>query len=422
MATIFFLLSVSATTAAPQDNSTILRFLPAFIHASDKPAAANPVVDASMFSEPPKGDGRYVVIAWNDLGMHCMDDSFQDFAILPPYNTLYAQVIRRGEEPKIVTSGVQVQYRILNNTTSVHKTDFWNYAQELFSLPGPLPEDTGLAGKGLTGSMDPRSGYFLAEGIPLTEYFDDTTRSPYQLAEVVVRDSQGVILAGTQTVLPVSTEMRCDNCHADNGSANASIATGTVKQNILILHDQKHKTSLMINRPVLCANCHGSNALGITGNPELPSLSLAMHRRHASLDDGTMEGTCYQCHPGRQTKCFRGVMFKEGLSCHDCHGGMSKIADPDRRPWIDEPRCGSCHADHQENAGKLYRLSLGHKGIMCSVCHGSTHAIYPSTEPLDNRQSIWLQGSPGTINNCRVCHTNDPDENEGPHQEHGDDD
>ena len=33
------------------------------------------------------------VIAWNNLGMHCMDADFSVFAILPPYNTIQAQVI-----------------------------------------------------------------------------------------------------------------------------------------------------------------------------------------------------------------------------------------------------------------------------------------------------------------------------------------
>ena len=38
---------------------------------------------------------RYVVLAWNDLGMHCYNRDFRDLAVLPPYNTLWAQVLRR---------------------------------------------------------------------------------------------------------------------------------------------------------------------------------------------------------------------------------------------------------------------------------------------------------------------------------------
>ena len=28
----------------------------------------------------------YIVLAWNDLGMHCANDDFSDIVILPPYN------------------------------------------------------------------------------------------------------------------------------------------------------------------------------------------------------------------------------------------------------------------------------------------------------------------------------------------------
>lgn len=405
--TICCLIGLGGTaTTVLAGQSFYLKFLPAFIHPQPP-----------VFGAPPKGDGRYEVIAWNDLGMHCMDPSFQVFSILPPYNNLVAQVIRRGEEPDIVTTGVTVQYRILGNTTSSGKTNFWEYAQKLFGLGSPLPKDVGLAGKGMSGVMTPApGGKFTAEGIPVTEIFDNRSRSAYQLAEVVVKDSQGAILAATQTVVPVSTELHCENCHGNNGRANPSIATGDVKKNILLLHDRNEGTSLSANLPVLCAECHSSNALGAAGKPGLPSLSSAFHLRHASMDDGTMEGTCYQCHPGPETQCLRGAMFQAGYTCHDCHGGMAKVGDPQRRPWLDEPRCADCHGTfYGENSGTLYRNSVGHNGIMCAACHGSPHAIYPSLNPLDNRQSIRLQGSAGSINSCGVCHTNRIGQKGNPH-------
>ncbi len=42
-----------------------------------------------------KGDD-YVVIGWNDLGMHCINPSYKTLALLPPYNNLWVQVIKRG--------------------------------------------------------------------------------------------------------------------------------------------------------------------------------------------------------------------------------------------------------------------------------------------------------------------------------------
>ena len=415
LAAVFFTLFFTVAANGAEKNSMLL-FLPAII---------SPMADPPGIGAPPPGNDNYTLIAWNDLGMHCMDPSFEDFAVLPPYNTLWAQLIRKGDEPDIVTSGVTVSYRVLGNTRSDNKTNFWDHAQQLFDLSAPLPANVGLKGFGLQGVMAPESDHFIAEGIPLTEYLDRNTSRPYpyQVAELVARDSNGQILASTQTVLPVSTEMHCDYCHQDNSSANPTIATGVVKQNILSLHDRNNSTNLMAQRPVLCANCHSSNALGTTGQPGVPSLSRAMHSNHAPLDDGTMEGTCYSCHPGPKTKCLRGTMFEQGMSCQDCHGSMNDVASANRRPWIDEPQCGSCHGTaYAENPGKMYRFSTGHEGIYCQACHGSQHAIGPSTQKNDNIQAILLQGSPGTIDTCTVCHTSTPDRSEGPHQGDGGDD
>ena len=158
----------------------------------------------------------YVVLAWNDLGMHCYNRNFQDLGVLPPFNNLWAQVIKVGDPPQIITSGIEVTYEFPNNTYSVGKSNFWTYAQKLFGLPSPLPANIGLTGKGLAGSMDLDGDHFKVDGIPLTEFQDTapTTPYPYQLATVIVRDAQTKVeLARTITVAPVSTEMHCDTCH-----------------------------------------------------------------------------------------------------------------------------------------------------------------------------------------------------------------
>ena len=36
---------------------------------------------------------NYIILGWNDLGMHCANKDFQNICILPPYNTLVTQVI-----------------------------------------------------------------------------------------------------------------------------------------------------------------------------------------------------------------------------------------------------------------------------------------------------------------------------------------
>ena len=36
------------------------------------------------------------ILGWNNLGMHCMDSDYSVFTILPPYNTIEAQLIVGG--------------------------------------------------------------------------------------------------------------------------------------------------------------------------------------------------------------------------------------------------------------------------------------------------------------------------------------
>jgi hypothetical protein len=367
--------------------------------------------------------GDYIVLAWNDLGMHCYNRDFQNLAVLPPYNTLWAQVIQKGNPPRVITAGITVSYVFTDNTYSVGKSNFWTYDQQLFGVN--LPDNVGLKGKGLSGTMDLRGDHFVAEGIPLTEFRDSapTTPYPYQLATVIVRNSStNAELARAITVAPVSTEMHCDYCHSDNGIGNPNIATGVVEQNILTLHDRDamedyppgHSGPLMGRRPILCAECHASNALGAPGVAGLPSLSRAMHDTHQEVVHPGLTG-CYSCHPGPRTQCLRDVMAQRGMDCINCHGDMSRVAQ-NPNPWLNEPRCDNttCHGSGYALDQPLYRNSKEHGGIYCEGCHDSTHAIAPSRQPNDGIKFIALQGDPGTLHQCTVCHTSQPTA-AGPH-------
>jgi len=388
-------------------------FLPIILRPAPTPTAqatptATPVV-------PPVNDDEYVVLGWNDLGMHCYNRDFQDLAVLPPYNNLWAQVIRRGDPPQIITNTVTVEYAFPDNTYSAGKSNFWQYDQQLFGVD--LPLDIGLTGKGMSGEMDAAATHFTADGIPLTEFSDSnpTQADPFQLAQLVVSLADGSEVARSTVVAPVSTEMRCDNCHSDGGVED--ISTGRVETNILTLHDEEnadeypagHEGRLMDRRPVLCAECHASNALGAPGVAGLPNLSRAMHKEHAGKVPNTTEG-CYNCHPGPSTKCLRDVMSTEfDMGCTDCHGDMRAVAN-NPNPWLNEPRCDTCHTDPQyAQNNPLFRLSTGHGGVYCEGCHDSTHAIAPSSQGRDAIKFVELQGHGGPIDTCTVCHVTAPD-------------
>ncbi|MEZ5397162.1 MAG: Ig-like domain-containing protein [Bryobacterales bacterium] len=221
-------------------------------------------------------------------------------------------------------------------------------------------------------------------------------------------------------------------------------------------------------KPVLCASCHASNALGTTGQPGVASLTTAVHRKHANVVDPVTDMTldfaqnrsaCYRCHPGSETRCLRGKMGAAvaadgslAIQCQSCHGGMSAVG-ADREGWLDEPTCQACHTgtatsnngeirytDARTASGalrvavndrfatnpntpaagfSLYRFSSGHGGLQCEACHGSTHAIYASSHANDNVQSISLQGHAGTVSECTSCHASMPRTTTGgPHGMH----
>lgn len=345
--------------------------------------------------------GDYVVLGWNDLGMHCMNAEFSTLCILPPYNNLWAVVIKRGDPPELISSGVRLGYRFPDNTDSAGKVNFWDYDFALFGVD--LSPNVGLAGKGLSGSMDWNGTAWEAPGVPVTPFEDSnpTIEDPYQLAEVTLKDLEENLLDTTTFVVPVSTEIHCDNCHRYPTNIN-----------ILKKHDEENGTNLQNEKPVLCARCHASNALGTTGNPELPNLSLAIHKYHGEEIGRDMN--CYQCHPGSKTQCLRGAMHLAGKWCTDCHGDMYAVGSENRDPWLDEPRCAACHPGQPEETGKLYRHSRGHGGIYCEACHNSTHAELPTAVANDSVQAMRVQGQATFIKNCTVCHTNRPT-GPGPH-------
>ena len=326
-----------------------------------------------------------------------------------------------GKEPRIVTSGVDVTYRIENNTHSVGKTNFWDWAPSLFGVN--LPPDVGLTGNGLSGAMTPTGqNDWAATGIPVTPIDDRGKLDPYPISEITVA-SAGRALATTHAVVPVSWEISCNLCHPNpNVSPGTPVTDADVEFDILDRHDVKHQTQLhasaVSGKPVLCAECHADPALGTPGVPHVKSLSHAMHGSHAlrvvSLT-AMGKNACYACHPGFETNCQRDVHFSKGIFCTQCHGDMMAVANPARTPWISQPTCAGCHKQRQrefgfEEPGKLFKDSHGHGNVHCSACHGSPHAIGPAVTDQDNMQAMEQQGFAGTISKCTVCHTSTPKE------------
>ncbi len=396
---------------------------------------------------------QYQVLAFNDLGMHCYDRDFSVFSILPPFNVIHAQVVKKGAEPEVLDdTEVEVYYSSVRdtrgsiNTTSVGKTNFWDFVYELFGVfPSP---DEGLTGNRMPGNRkterifaeyNPDKKWFTASGIPITSTDDSGSKNHYPMMRITAVDkATGQVLAYTDIVLPVSDEMHCGDCHSTGGmAANQSTAKRysigawsdgggdpeiEYRENILILHDAKHGTNLLSSTPVLCASCHYFPALDLAGKgpqgPQvgLPLLSEAIHGRHGRTMNGQMPsnpqdaiipdtagtGACYYCHPGSSTKCLRGVMAQSGIECQNCHGGMLQVAGEfsSRMPWVDEPKCQSCHTGDAVKNNGVIRETVAYDS--------SDPAALPRLNPwsrfAENNDTLYRDslGHGGLA--CEACH------------------
>ena len=346
----------------------------------------------------------YMVFAWNDLGMHCLNPTYDKAVILPPYNTIWVEVVKRGDPPTRVTEGITVTYKIKNNTSSYDKREyggFWDNVETLFGTP--LSNDTGLNLKnpdqhnGLEGEMAVFDDHFEAVGIPMVPVNDAGKWNPFQVAVITVKDAAGKVLAKTEATVPTSDEINCAKCHGDDPF-----------ENIMARHDEDNGTDLTGTTPFICAKCHGSPALGQTEKGEAGLfLSEAVHGFHADKD-----AACYDCHPGKETQCSRSLAHTaDDGNCTTCHGQMAKVAssisDDGRIPWAGEPKCADCHDDvgDVDTGDTLYRNAKGHGGLSCPACHGSPHAQVPSREVPDNHQAEQYQSVSLPMGSCRVCHT-----------------
>jgi hypothetical protein len=361
--------------------------------------------------------GDYIVLAWNDLGMHCLNPTYDKLVILPPYNTQWMQVIKKGNPPEIVTANIQVEYSILNNTSSHDKLSYGQFWDNVFTLFGVnLPPDYGLnlrdsnINHTLSGTYELVGDHFQADGIPVVPLEDgSTTKNPYQVAVVTVKDLNGNILATTRATVPTSDDINCAKCH---GTSTVDSAF----DDIASVHDSDNGTNLSTQKPRLCAECHGSPVLGQDPAYRGSSgkyLSEAIHGFHADKTDLQSAAiTCYTCHPGETAKCNRSEKHTDAEGkCTTCHGSMAELANAItagmKVPWVNEPKCATCHAGVAEvdTGSTLYRNAKnGHGGIYCAACHQSPHAMVPSVEASDNYQALQYQAEAIAIGSCRNCH------------------
>lgn len=463
----------------------------------------------------------YSVLAINDLGMHCGDLDTRISSILPPFQVLLAQVIRKGSSPQLNPAGVQVYYSAAANPADpiladdrfdglmadggTYKTNFWDFplprgtydafypafnpfdpAQTLTPLAGPpfsVGADTGLpvpnvedlyigpdgavksgdesltavlhAMPGIAGpytANDPKLaqehyadkpffvdfpfGYVAADvnwyegaGIPLAAFDDNGRENAYPLVRVQAK-SGGTVVATVDTVLPISGEASCSNCHADPSDVPASRSAAPTQRlmdaglpvalslddpdtslpsrvsveyaadiNVLRLHDLKHGAryvstacdtpgeNCLATAPAPCvigaadpngnANCLTHQAL-VQEKPVVcqvchytPALDLAQL--------GPMAGPPGTLANGRNQLAHQ----SNSRVMHNHHGDFGDLfpsmptwdgtaATQEQRMDVLEQTCYQCHPGANV---RCLRGAMFNGGMLCNDCHGDMKQV-----------------------------------------------
>jgi hypothetical protein len=459
-------------------------------------------------------DTDHRVLAVNDLGMHCVDLDGRIANILPPFQVMPAQVIRRGVAPELNPAGIELYYSAASNPAdpilsavdvpsslaadgSVFKSNFWQMllagAWENFYppvLPQPLGElvgpDQGLLVPntealyiggdhivdGVAGSADGEltvsqqtmpgisdpllanepqpvherytdKPFFLnfpfgyvaqgvnlyeGAGIPFSPFDNYGRQNPFPLVRVEAR-SGGQVVATVDTVLPVSGETSCSNCHADPAdvtttrskmptdrllAAGLPVANsgtdpelGRVPQavsveygadiNILRLHDLVHgeqyvsaedsglvadpctisaadqnggpsclvNQALVQQKPVVCQSCHYTPALDLAQVGPVSGPVGSPANGRNQLPHQTNSRVMHSHHGG-----FADLFPPIPQAVQDPLTG--EIINQDTRSAALENNCYQCHPGKETHC---LRGAMFNAGVLCSDCHGGMEQI-----------------------------------------------
>ena len=469
----------------------------------------SPVSEEPAAGDIGSSDGNHVVLAINDLGMHCGDLDTRISSILPPFQVLLGQVIRRGSSPTLNPAGVSLEYSAASNPNdpilsqpgavrglrpdgSTYKTNFWdavaNNSYDAFYPGGfnitpletggfPVTADVGLpvpnveelyighdgvvnsGDEGLTAVQHAMPGLtapymlnkpqevkekygdkpffinfpfgYVAEnvnwyegaGIPFAAYDDFGRENAYPLVRVQARQGSTTV-ATVDTVLPISGEASCMNCHSDPAdvqNSRTSQPTDTLKNaklpivtsmddpdenmphdvsveyaadiNLLRLHDLKHgekyvdttgkstpcivseanpngnedcliNQALVQDKPAVCQVCHYTPALDLAqvGPMAGPPGSDANGRNQLAHSSNS---NVMHSHHGQFTDLF--PTMPAPIQLPD-----GSITNQAARLEVLENTCYSCHPGKNV---QCLRGAMFNGGMLCNDCHGDMKQV-----------------------------------------------
>ena len=262
--------------------------------------------------------------------------------------------------------------------------------------------------------------WFEAAGIPLTAYDDFGRENPWPLMRVQAR-AGGQVIASVDTVLPISGEANCGECHnapgeivQGDGSVNTGIATQNLigeptsviedganvpldvslewaaDINILRLHDQKHGTSLYLGttmdggaipfEAVVCQSCHYTPALDLAQlGPRGPENDAPLVLNGVEVSPSTANGADQIKH-----RSMSNVMHKHHGALTDANGDslfpeMPPAVNPDgslRDPvFARETLMQTCYMCHPGRRTDCLRGAMANGGMLCQDCHGDMEQV-----------------------------------------------
>ncbi|HEX9019891.1 MAG TPA: hypothetical protein VF903_01380 [Nitrospirota bacterium] len=409
---------------------------------SSSDATSSTTSGTSSSTTSATASNNVAVLASNDLGMHCVCPSFDYFTVLPPFNTLRAQVFVKGTGDPQISTSYRVTYSVLENTDAILKADpyYQNWlknAPKLFPGFNPIRADgriQGLTGATLSGDMTPNtSGFYEAKGVPIYPVVTNTSkdimidplggpkRDPYLTWVVKVLDSNGKVVASTQNTAP-SAFGGCCSCHLKLAQSYG-YANPTSYDSFKVMGMLHGRNSSGIDLsyldtdgdgvpgPIRCSYCHVDPAMGESKAPGMPAgykilpganftysqvktskytFSDVLHRFHAqdslvlSSYDPNIAKNCYDCHPGNGVNCYRDTHTTKTINghaiwCTDCHGDLNQ-------------RISSGQLQNPWNIATLPK---------CSTCHGNYGES--STYTFTNVFGAFL-GSQTKMGLCSSCH------------------
>lgn len=409
-----------------------------------------------------KTASTYKVVAWNDLGMHCACPTFSGFLLLPPFNTVRAQVLQYGaNDPVIVTPslasslGLTIGYNMIDNSDALNQADPYfqqwiAYSPKLF--PGFQPvvngKVMGLAGNGLAGTMSYDSNLldWTAVGIPayplvqadtskniMTDPLGGPNRDPYPMTNVYVKNSAGTIVASTNTVTPVAFG-GCCSCHITLASQNGYPATPAGSFAYLgKLHGQ-NSSHIDFNYidpdgdgqsgPIRCSWCHWDPAMGENAAPGLAQVwpnyvilpGATFTKADIKVSQYSFSDVLHRFH-SQDSVVLTQYDPNIASNCYDCHPGNNVNCYRGSHKAKTQLWCVDCHGNLNQRvaAGQLTQpwkastlptcTSASPGATPAFACHATSTVggtTYPTSPTLFGK-FINSRGHKGSIK-CQTCH------------------